>query len=540
MTPENEGPEQRASGCGPPNDCEEFDEAAYLEVNLDVAQEVASGTYASGREHWDRYGRSEGRLATRPKDFDELRYLDLNPDVLQAVLSGECPSGYYHWICHGKAEGRAIHPPAVLPPGWNEARYLRLNPDVAYEIHNGVFASGYEHWIRLGYFEGRPGTTEPPAKTLIQDALRAVPPGVNLFAFHETVIGLGAAARGYAAAFQRLLAVHKVDIPWDLSALQEIPPAPSPYAINVVHMNPDALPSFLRRYGPQVLPSRYTLGYWVWELHAGYAPWRAMSRIFNGVWTPSAYSASALRTVSAAPVHVVPHVIDCLPAPDVIPRAELGLAAGAFLFLYVFDVASTFDRKNPLALVRAFRKAFGERRDVQLLLKYHHAGSDPPAIRLLERLAHSTPNIRTLNRILPEDQICGLLHSCDCFVSPHRSEGFGLNIATAMYFGKPVIVTGYSGNTDFTTPENSFPIDYDLVAVQRDTGAYKANYVWAEPSEDHLAHLLRTVIASPEEAHRRAELGRGTVRRQYSITAVSATIRDALISAGLNLPPSPP
>jgi glycosyltransferase involved in cell wall biosynthesis len=532
MTPEDEASERRALGGGLPNDRGEFDEATYLELNLDVAQEVAAGTYNSGREHWDRYGRSEGRAATRPKDFNELLYLDLNPDVLQAVLNGSCSSGYFHWLHYGKAEGRAIHQPTDLPSGWNEAQYLRLNSDVAQMVRSGSVASGYEHWIRFGNSEGRPGAGEPQAKTLLQDALRAAPPGVNLFSFLGTAIGLGAAARAYAAAFRQFLPVHCVDVPWDLN-LKEPLPAPPPYAINFVHMNTDALPSFLQQYGPQILPSRYTVGQWVWELHAAYASCHGMSRLFNEIWTPSTYSATAIRTVSTAPVHIVPHVIDSLPAPNVIPRADLSLAQDAFLFLYVFDVASTFERKNPLALVRAFRKAFGDRRDVQLLLKYHHPEYDPPAVRLLERLAHSAPNIRTLNRSLPEDQISGLLYSCDCFVSPHRSEGFGLNIAAAMYFGKPVIATGYSGNTDFTTPANSFLIDYDLVGAQRDTGYYKANYVWAEPSEDHLVHLLRTVVASPEESHKRADLGRQTVRRLYSMAAVSATMRQVLTWAGL-------
>ena len=131
--------------------------------------------------------------------------------------------------------------------------------------------------------------------------------------------------------------------------------------------------------------------------------------------------------------------------------------------------------------MRAFRKAFGSRQDVQLILKYHHSEFDSPATALLERVAKATPNIRTINQTLPEEQVYGLLRSCDCFVSPHRSEGFGLNLAAAMYYGKPVIATGYSGNMDFTTPENAFLIDYDLVAVQRETGAYKAGYVWAEP-----------------------------------------------------------
>ena len=41
----------------------------------------------------------------------------------------------------------------------------------------------------------------------------------------------------------------------------------------------------------------------------------------------------------------------------------------------------------------------------------------------------------------------------DCLVSPHRSEGFGLAIAEAMLAEKPVIVTGFSGDKDFTAAE---------------------------------------------------------------------------------------
>ncbi len=91
------------------------------------------------------------------------------------------------------------------------------------------------------------------------------------------------------------------------------------------------------------------------------------------------------------------------------------------------------------------------------------------------------PNIQLLTRTIPDDQIQDLFACCDCFVSPHRSEGFGLNIAQAMAHEKPVIVTGYSGNMDFTSAENSFLIDYDLVSAHSDSGPYRANFVWADP-----------------------------------------------------------
>jgi glycosyltransferase involved in cell wall biosynthesis len=508
--PEGQGAEENHSA-GDPACCAE---ALDVGPNPDAAQAAGSGVYAS-------------RVASPA--FDELTYLDLNPDVLQAVLDGHCRSGYYHWIHCGLAEGRAVRPAEGLPTGWNEARYLRLNPDVASAVQGATFVSGYEHWTQCGYYEGRPGGDARFLKTTVRDALSSASAGFNMFAFHGTNIGLGTAATGYAAALRPILPVHEVTVPWNLMGPEEKKIGSPPHAINLVHMNPDVLALFLRRYGQDLLPARYNIGVWVWELHAGYARWHAQSRFFNEIWTPSTYSAIAIRPVSTVPVYVIPHVVDGLPAPVAAQKKE----PGAFVFLYVFDLASTFERKNPLTLVRAFRKAFGSRRDVQLILKYHHSEFDSAATKLLERLTHTAPNIRTIDQTLTEEQVYSLLRSCDCFVSPHRCEGFGLNIAAAMYYGKPVIATGYSGNMDFTTPENAFLIDYDLVSVQRQTGAYKANYVWAEPSEDHLAALLRTVVDSPGEALRRAERGRQTIQERYSVKAVSETIRQRLTAWGL-------
>ena len=37
-----------------------------------------------------------------------------------------------------------------------------------------------------------------------------------------------------------------------------------------------------------------------------------------------------------------------------------------------------------------------------------------------------------------------LMAACDCYVSLHRAEGYGLTMAEAMAAGRPVIGTGYS------------------------------------------------------------------------------------------------
>ena len=473
--------------------------------------------------------RNRSGVQTPAPDFDELTYLDLNPDVLRAVLSGKIQSSSDHWKYFGTKEGRALRPPENVPSDWSEERYLRLNPDIADVVRIGLFKSGYEHWFRYGRYEGRLGGAKPWSTTSLESALASASKGINMFGFRGTGIGLGAAAKGYFTALRPLLPVHEITIPWNLNGLEETNIGTPPHAVNLVHMNPDVLPIFLGRYGQGVLPAHFNVAIWVWELHAGYAQWHGQTRLFNEIWTPSVFSANAIRPVSSTPVFVVPHVVDELPPPDAAQPDHHGV----FTFLYIFDIASTFERKNPLALVRAFRKAFGNRQDVQLILKYHHSEFDPAATALLERVAKAAPNIRTISQTLPEDQVYSLLRSCHCFVSPHRSEGFGLNLAAAMYYGKPVIATGYSGNMDFTTPENAFLIDYDLVAVQQETGAYKAGYAWAEPSEDHLAALLRDVLASPDQARARGELGRRTIQERFSAKAISEIIRSRLTEWGL-------
>ncbi len=48
-------------------------------------------------------------------------------------------------------------------------------------------------------------------------------------------------------------------------------------------------------------------------------------------------------------------------------------------------------------------------------------------------------------------------------------------MAEAMLLGKPVIATGYSGNVDFMTPENSYLVDYELAPIGEGAEPYPAD-----------------------------------------------------------------
>ena len=63
-----------------------------------------------------------------------------------------------------------------------------------------------------------------------------------------------------------------------------------------------------------------------------------------------------------------------------------------------------------------------------------------------------------------------MIAACDCYVSLHRSEGFGLTVAEAMLLGKPVIATRYGGTLEFMNDDNAYLVDWEPTEVGE--GAY--------------------------------------------------------------------
>jgi len=158
--------------------------------------------------------------------------------------------------------------------------------------------------------------------------------------------------------------------------------------------------------------------------------------------------------------------------PTGIDRQHFGLAPDRFTFLFAFDVLSVMERKNPLGLIRAFNLAFGSSTNCRLVIKVNNAAARPKAIETLRHAAASSPAIHILDGRFSQDEMYALTQCSDCVVSLHRSEGFRLLIAEAMCLGKPVIVTNYSRNMDFTCPDNSLLVDHQTVCPRRAGGLY--------------------------------------------------------------------
>jgi glycosyltransferase involved in cell wall biosynthesis len=353
--------------------------------------------------------------------------------------------------------------------------------------------------------------------------------GVRVTGYFSDESGWGAAGRGYLRALQRLQTPLKVH---DVSALttnrsqdRSLRVADTAVETNVNLVCVDAGQHFalLSEVGESFFTGHYNIGAWAWELPRFPDGWYDRFAYYDEIWVGTSFIAAALAPIAPVPVIRVPPVVDAACGSRSRGRHRLGIAGDEFVFAFIFDVHSHLPRKNPHAVITAFRKAFPRPRNVRLVLKSVNAAADPQGFAELRTLAGDAP-IDFHDGYWPAGHVHDLLAACDAYVSLHRSEGTGLTIAEAMAGGKPVIATDWSGNTDFADASNSFPVAYELTTVARSVGPYRAGETWAEPDVEHAAALMQQVVSDPADAARRGAAARQRMLRDYSPDPVAGVV----------------
>ncbi|MBS0562189.1 MAG: glycosyltransferase [Proteobacteria bacterium] len=350
--------------------------------------------------------------------------------------------------------------------------------------------------------------------------------------------GLGEGARLMLAALGGL---GLPTVPLDIGAMlpggggPAAPLAPPPPAAPLVlHVNAPLLPHVLRGLTPGTARGRRIIGYWAWELPAASPEWAFAPRFVHEVWTPSRFSAAALEALAPGRVRVVPHPLAAAPpAPSALGRADFGLPADAMVVLVSFNLASSFERKNPLGAIAAFRAAFGDRPDRLLLLKVGHPGHFPADFARLREAAAGAANIRIDTTDLPQADRHALTRAADIVLSLHRSEGFGLVPAEAMLLGIPVVATGWSGNMDFMDGTSAALIAHRLIPARDPRGVFEApGALWADPDIADAAAALRRLADDPAERAALGARGRAMAHTRLGAAPLAAALR----GIGMDLP----
>lgn len=366
----------------------------------------------------------------------------------------------------------------------------------------------------------------------------ALPLGVNLAGYLDRTLGLGTAARNVAAAL-RAAGVSVAPLLLASDAPRETAPAVSEepvHPVTLVCANPEGMAGARDQLGPAAFDDRYVIGMWWWEVDVLPQRWMRAFDLVDEVWVGSRFVADALAAISPVPVVHVP-----LPVPEPVAafegRSELGLPDDTFLFGFVYDYRSVTARKNPIGLIEAFRRAFvpSSSEDVGLVLKtLDGEGSEDHADVVAAAADH--PRITIIDANLSAGLKNALIRELDCYVSLHRSEGFGLTIAEAMLLRTPVIATDYGGSRDFATAFTALLVDHHLTPIGPGNDPYPPDAVWAEPDIDHAADLMRTAFDDDAGMHERAVRARSDVLANHAPAAAGRVMADRLARV-LKLPP---
>jgi glycosyltransferase involved in cell wall biosynthesis len=453
----------------------------------------------------------------------------------------ESPTGtdaFASWLTAPAPQGASAGVNRYAHDVWRERADVRS----AYPDLDGEDGEGFVGWL---WVHGRPELRLqepllPPPPAWVEVAAHE-PPAVLVAGYLRGNLGLGEAGRGYVTALQAAgvpVATRSVSTdppvdrlprgarqrpderPFDDLALPEDRSADAV----LLCVNADQVPELTADLGDDAR-SRYRIGHWAWETDFIPPRWDTAFDLVDEIWVNSTWVAEHIARAGDVPVVVVPTPIV---APDPQGAQVPFELPGGYLFLFVFDFFSTQQRKNPLGLMEAFKRAFAPGEGPSLLLKTINAEFRPQEHERLRYAIGDREDIRLVDVALEPAELAALFVRADCYASLHRAEGYGITLAEAMSLGKPVVATAFSGNLDFMTPRNSYLVDWEPTAVGPDAEHYPEEGTWAEPSVAHAAELLRSVWEDRDEAAGRGARAAADVAAALSPEAVGAIARARL------------
>jgi glycosyltransferase involved in cell wall biosynthesis len=355
---------------------------------------------------------------------------------------------------------------------------------------------------------------------------------VNIAGYFHAELGIGEAARLLVAGLEA------AEIPFNTIAYEgtanrqthrfvERKSQMGTADLNLICINADQMPAFAEKNNASLLHGRYSIGVWFWEVEDFPELFHGAFNYVDEIWVASEFMRKTLLRVSPKPVFKF-HLPILAPKIDgSASRADLGLP-DRFLFLFVFDLLSVLERKNPLGLIAAFIRAFAPDEGPVLVIKTINGDKRILEMEKMKYAARNRPDIILADGYLSESEKSTLLAQADCYVSLHRSEGYGLSIAEAMALGKPVVATAYSGNLEFMTPENSFLCPARRCEVGEGREPYPADSHWSEPDLVAAAKLLREVYTHPDEARARGRRAAEDMRALHSPEMAGRVLRARL------------
>ncbi|MFA5265768.1 MAG: glycosyltransferase family 4 protein [Opitutaceae bacterium] len=358
--------------------------------------------------------------------------------------------------------------------------------------------------------------------------------GMNIVGFLSADLGIGESARCMVRAADKEgiattlvpLKLHCKNPQGDLS-LQARFQEDNPHPVNIFHIDPPVAADIEHHHGLGFRSGKYNIGYWAWELPDFPDAWVPSCAYFDEIWCPSDFAREAVAMKAPVPVLTMPHAIS-FDRPQGEHRERFGLARDAFVFLFLYDLNSYSERKNPKAVIEVFRKSGLADKGAKLAIKVHNAGGNETEFAKLREAVADIPGTILIAETLTRSDLYRLEAVCDCFVSLHRAEGFGLAVAECMYLGKPVISTDWSATAEFVSEANGCPVRCREIVLDRNHGPYGKGSHWADPDLDHAGWWMKRLFEDRTLASTLGLAARETIERRFSPSVIGSRYRKRL------------
>jgi glycosyltransferase involved in cell wall biosynthesis len=494
----------------------------------------------SPRLHFLRPGSAQGRkllvlamLLAAFKRPDLLRYIPrnsinalLDPDETGTSAFERFLNDLHEVDDLRETEGTDTSLSPQPPIRMSRARYTALLRTRFFDLDSYMFMTRDSEGNR---FEAAAMTISDPDRKKVD---------VQLIGPLAKASGLGQATRLSAAILRETdLSVRGVDFDLDNPApegfssdtlIEDYGPA----KINIIHLNAESTP-LAYAYQPDVFSGAYNIGYFFWELdQPAYCHYLGMD-LLDEIWVSTEYGVEIYKP-DAGDKPVVNVGMCYEDNTDITREDSRAFVNRRFQFddsyyvcLVAFDSFSFVQRKNPVSVLKAFQKAFDGVPEARLIVKTQNRDSvfDPVQVQLWDRvdaITSADPRIIVMNETLSYRDLLRLKCGSDCYISLHKSEGWGFGMIEAMNLRVPVVCTAYSGNMDFCSEDTAWLVNYEERALRQ--GEYifvRKDAKWAEPSVEHAAAQLRAAYDNPAARAQKAEAAYSFIRDNFSTTAIS-------------------
>lgn len=322
--------------------------------------------------------------------------------------------------------------------------------------------------------------------------------GINLIGNIKGSSGLGQSARLLANALEATkypidIVQHSIsdmlnnsDSTYDEKLVES-----GKYGINIFHINMHEFALAFSQLGRDKWDKHYNIAFWLWELEEFPDEWVDCINVLDEIWTPAEFVSESIRKKTDKPVYTIPYHVTA-PIDEKYDREYFGLPKDKFLFLMLFDSGSMIERKNPKAVIDAYKLAFDKQDDAGLVIKMN--GYNEADVKYLQSQLDGYENIHIITESFSKVEVNSLIRCVDVVVSLHRAEGFGLVLAEAMLNETPCIATNWSANTEFMNEDVACMVDYELIEIEKQIGPYAPGNYWADANIKQAAKYMRKLF----------------------------------------------